>query len=218
MKIDILTLFPQMFVGPFGESIVKRAIDTNRIIISVHNLRDWATDKHKTVDDHPYGGGPGMVMRVDVVDRALSSLKELQSGVEKIVLMSAKGTRYTQQKVRELTQIDHLILICGHYEGIDHRVYEMADEIISIGDFVLTGGEIPAMLVVDSITRLLPGVLGDDLSSVDESHSRPGYIEYPHYTRPEEFQGKKVPPVLLSGDHGKIQKWREENSQKVADE
>lgn len=224
MKIDILTLFPEMFTGVFNESIIKRSIEKKLASITTHNLRDWATDKHKTVDDRPYGGGPGMILKVDVVARALDDIKgKASSFVEtmkdkhqsKVILLSAKGTRYNQQKAQELFKTDHLILVCGHYEGIDHRVYEMVDEVISVGDFVLTGGEIPAMMLTDSIIRLLPGVLGDDASSVDESHSKPGYIEYPQYTRPEDYQGRSVPEVLLSGDHAAIQKWREEHSRKA---
>jgi tRNA (guanine37-N1)-methyltransferase len=223
MKIDILTLFPEMFDGVLNESILRRAIDKKLVTITTHNLRDWATDVHKTVDDRPYGGGPGMILKVDIVDRALKDIQGKYSSfvkttedkqTSKIILLSAKGTRYTQQKAQEFAKIDHLVLICGHYEGIDHRVYEMADEVISVGDFVLTGGEIPAMLLADSVIRLLPGVLGDDASSVDESHSTPGYIEYPQYTRPEDYNGKKVPEVLLSGDHAKIKAWRDENSRK----
>lgn len=215
MKIDILTLFPEMFHGVFNESIIKRSIEKNLTTIATHNLRDWSTDKHKTVDDRPYGGGPGMILKVDVIDRAISDLKSnTQHQKSSIVLLSAKGERYNQQKAQGLSKFDHLILICGHYEGIDHRVYEMVDEVLSVGDFVVTGGEIPAMILTDSIVRLLPGVLGDDASSVDESHSQPGYIEYPQYTRPEDYNGRLVPEVLLSGDHAAIQKWREEHSRK----
>ena len=209
-KIDIVTLFPEMFVGPFEESIVKRAKEDGLIKINTHNLRDWAEDKHKTVDDRPFGGGPGMLLKVDVIDKAISKLKKDNS---KVVLLSAKGDRYTQQKADEFSKVDHLILLCGHYEGVDHRVFDLVDEVVSMGDFVLTGGEIASMMLVDSVVRLIPGVLGDDESSKDESYKQPGYIEHPQYTRPEEYKGMKVPGVLLSGNHEEIKKWREENSE-----
>jgi len=216
MVIDILTLFPEMFVGPFDESIIKRAQDKSLIEIQIHNLRDYATDKHHTVDDRPFSGGPGMIMRVDIVDHAISDLKskvhDLQS---KIVLLDAGGEKYTQQKAQTLSKLGHLILICGHYEGVDHRIHEhLVDEIISIGDYVLTGGELPAMIIADSVVRLLPGVLGDDQSTLEESHSTPGYLEYPQYTRPEEYNGWKVPEILLSGNHGAIKEWQELHSGK----
>ena len=219
MRIDVLSIFPHMFGSPFSESIVKRATDKQLVTINVHDLRDWTTDAHKTVDDRPYGGGPGMVMRVDVIDKALIELKSnIKYQTSKIILLSAKGERYTQQKAQELSKNEHIILICGHYEGIDHRVYEIADEVVSIGDYVLTGGELPAMVLVDSLVRLLPGALGDVTSSVDESHSQPGYVEYPQFTRPEEYKGKKVPEVLLSGDHAKVADWRKKNAVSVKGE
>jgi len=206
MKIDILTLFPKMFDGPFNESIVKRAIEDKKIEIKVHNLRDWAEDKHKTTDLPPYGGGPGMVMKVDVIDRAIEELKEKST---KVVLLDTKGEMYNQRKALELSKFDHLILIAGHYEGVDHRVHEnIADEVISIGEYVLTGGEIPVMVVVDSVVRLVPGVLGNAVSLDNESFNKPGNIEHPQYTRPEEYKGWKVPEILLSGDHKKIEEWR----------
>ncbi len=209
MKIDIVTLFPEMFDGPFKESIIKRAGEKGKINIKIHNLRDYASDKHKTVDDRPFGGGPGMVMKVDVLDKAIENLKTKDS---KVILLSAKGDKYTQQKAVEFSEYDHLILVCGHYEGVDHRIFGLVDEVLSIGDYVLTGGEIASMVLVDSVVRLIPGVLGDDESSVDESHKKPGYIEHPQYTRPEEYKKMKVPDVLLSGNHAEIDKWREENS------
>ncbi|MFC1653732.1 tRNA (guanosine(37)-N1)-methyltransferase TrmD [Patescibacteria group bacterium] len=211
MKIDIVTLFPEMFVGPFDESIVKRARQAGLVEINIHNLRDWAEDKHKIVDDRPYGGGPGMVMKVDVIGKSIEALKIEGS---KVLLMSAKGERYTQQKAVKVSDANHLVLICGHYEGVDHRVHELVDDVISVGDFVLTGGEIASMIVVDSVVRLIPGVLGGKESASDESHKKPGYIEYPQYTRPEEYMSMNVPKVLLSGNHGEIEKWREENSGK----
>jgi len=213
MQIDILTLFPEMFKGPFDASIIKRAESKELIKINIHDLRKWGEGERKNVDDRPYSGGPGMIMRVDIIDKALQELKnsrtqEFQNS--KIILLDATGERFTQAKAVELSKVDHLILIAGHYEGVDHRVHEhLVDEVISIGDFVLTGGEIPAMVVVDSVIRLVPGVLGKDESSVDESHKEPGYLEYPQYTRPEVYRDWKVPKVLLSGDHAKIKIWRE---------
>lgn len=205
MKIDILTLFPKMFEGPFGESILRRAQDKLLVEIKIHDLRKWGLDDRRTVDDRPYGGGPGMIMRVDVVDSALQSLKN-----SKVILLDATGKKFTQQKAQELSKIKHLILIAGHYEGVDHRIHEhLVDEIISIGDYVLTGGEIPAMVLIDSIVRLIPGVVGKEASIVEESHSKPGYLEYPQYTRPEEYKGWKVPEILLSGNHKEIKKWRD---------
>lgn len=214
MQIDILTIFPDMFVSPFAESMVKRAQDTGAVKINIHNLRDWSTDTHKSVDDRPYGGGAGMVLRVDVIDKALKNLATSNKlHVTKKVLMSAKGQSYTQQKAQEYSQLDQLILVAGHYEGVDERVAEhLVDEEIRIGDYVLTGGELPAMVIVDSVIRLLPGVLGNDTSAAEESHSQPGYLEYPQYTRPEDYNGWKVPEILLSGHHGEIEKWRKEKA------
>ncbi len=207
MKIDILTLFPDMFKGPFDTSIIKRAESRNLIRINVRDLRSWGEGERRNVDDRPYSGGPGMLIRVDIIDKALKELIKTKNS--KVILLDATGERFTQQKAQELSKHKHLILIAGHYEGVDHRVHEhLADEVISIGDYVLTGGEIPAMVVVDSVTRLLPGVLGKDESSVDESHKEPGYLEYPQYTRPEEYKGWKVPKILLSGNHAEIDKWR----------
>lgn len=209
MKIDILTIFPQMFQGPFEESMVKRAKDKSLVEIEVHDLRQWTKDKHRSIDDRPYGGGAGMVMRVDVIDRALCEL-DTQGETFK-VLMSAKGQEYNQKKAREYSMKERLILIAGHYEGVDERVAEhLVDEEVRIGNYVLTGGELPAMVVVDSLVRLIPGVLGNEASPKEESHSRPGYLEYPQYTRPEEYKGWRVPEVLLSGHHGEIEKWRKE--------
>lgn len=206
MKIDILTLFPDMFRGPFDASIIKRAESKDLIDIEIHDLRKWGDTERRNVDDRPYGGGVGMVLRVDVIDKAIKEIKKQKA---KTILLDATGTRYTQQKAAELSKIEHLILIAGHYEGVDHRVHEhLVDEVISIGDYVLTGGEIPAMVLVDSIIRLIPGVLGKDESSLDESHKEPGYLEYPQYTRPEDYNGWKVPKVLLSGNHKEIEKWR----------
>lgn len=210
MKIDILTLFPEMFTGPFDTSIVKRAESRNLIKINVHDLRKWGEGVRRNVDDKPYGGGPGMLLRVDIIDNAL---KDLRTKSSRVILLDATGERFVQQKAVELSKYDHLILIAGHYEGVDHRVHEtLVNEVISIGDYVLTGGEIPAMMVTDSVIRLLPGVLGKDESSLIESHKEPGYLEYPQYTRPEDYKGHKVPKVLLEGNHKAIQDWRDKKS------
>ena len=209
MKIDILTLFPEMFQGPFAESIIDRAVKKDIVEIEIHNLRKWSDDKRGTVDSPPYGGGAGMVMRVDVIDRAIEELriKNLES---RIILLDTKGEIYNQQKAKELKKYEHLILIAGHYEGVDHRVHEhLVDEVISIGSFVLTGGELPAMVVIDSVVRLLPGVLGNPESLAEESYENGnGEIEYPQYTRPDDYKGWKVPEILKSGHHERIKKWR----------
>jgi len=210
MKIDIVTIFPEMFASTFAESMVKRAVDEKIVEITIHDLRDWTEDKHRSVDDRPYGGGAGMVLKIEPIDKTIQSLKiKSQKSNIKIALMSAKGEAYTQQKARKYAKLDQLILVAGHYEGVDERVVErVVDEEIRIGDYVLTGGELPAMVVVDSVVRLLPGVLGNEESAKDESHAKPGYLEYPQYTRPEEYKGWRVPEVLLSGNHAEIEKWR----------
>lgn len=195
-----------MFKGPFDASIIKRAESKGLIEVAIHDLRKWGEGERRNVDDRPYSGGPGMILRVDIIDSALKNLKTKGS---KVILLDATGERYTQAKAREFSKLNHLILIAGHYEGVDHRVHEhLVDEVISIGDYVLTGGEIPAMVLVDSVIRLIPGVLGKDESSLEESHKEPGYLEYPQYTRPEVYRGWKVPKVLLSGNHAEITKWR----------
>lgn len=210
MRIDVLTLFPEMFSGPFGSSIVKRAQEKKEIEIKIHNLRDWATDKYKSVDDRPYGGGAGMILKVDIIDKAVQDLRlKVESGKSKVVLLDAGGETFNQKRAESLSQVQHLIFVCGHYEGVDHRVHEnLADEVISIGDYVLSGGEIPTMAIVDSVVRLLPGVLGNEKSLTEESHVNLGEAEYPQYTRPDEYKGWKVPEVLLSGNHKQINEWR----------
>ncbi|MEI6056204.1 MAG: tRNA (guanosine(37)-N1)-methyltransferase TrmD [Lentisphaerota bacterium] len=209
MQIDIITLFPDVFFGPFAESIIARAIKDNLIVINTVNLRDFTQDKHRTVDDTPYGGGPGMLMMVDPLCKAIESCKKQDSLV---VLTSPRGETFNQQMARELSSIKHLIIVCGHYEGVDERVRELfIDKEISIGDYVLTSGNIPAMVIVDSIARLLPGVLGDDSSSEEESFTN-DLLEYQQYTRPLEYRGLKVPDILLSGNHKKIREWRKEQS------
>jgi tRNA (guanine37-N1)-methyltransferase len=217
MRFDILTIFPDIFNSYFGESIIKRAKESGAVEIQAHNLRDYTENKHRNIDDTPYGGGAGMVMRVEPIFNCINAIKKSsvisnQSSM-RTILFSAKGKRYTQKDAERLARYDQLILICGRYEGVDERVAQnLVDEEISIGDFVLTGGEIPAMLVVDSVTRLLPGVLGNEESAVYESHSEEGYLEHAQYTKPEDFKGWKVPEVLLSGNHKEIEKWRKNNS------
>ncbi len=211
MNFHIVTIFPKIFDSYFSESIVKRAKQKKLIDIEIHNLRDYTTDKHKTVDDTPYGGGPGMILKIEPIYDCLKAIKSQISKSKKnrIILFSAKGERYTQADARRLAKYDNLVLICGRYEGVDERVAEyLADEELSVGDYVLTGGEIPAMLVVDSVARLVPGVLGNEESAKGESFSKRGYLEYPQYTKPAEFREWKVPEVLLGGNHKEIEKWR----------
>ena len=219
VKFDIITLFPNMFDGPFSESIIKRAKNNDLIDIKLHQLRDYATDKHKTVDDTPCGGGPGMVLKVDVVDSALSNIKNKinNQNNNRIVLLSPKGERFTQQKAIELSKYDNIVLLCGHYEGFDQRVHDyLVDEEMSIGNYVLTGGEIPAMVIVDAVTRMIPGVIKEE-SALNESFmpnrsQKPleNNYDYPVYTRPVEYKGWKVPEVLQSGNHAGIDKWRQD--------
>lgn len=211
MRFDVVSIFPEMLDSYLNASILKRAQDANRIEVRFFNPRDKATDRHKTVDDTPYGGGPGMVMKVEPVVRTLRSIRKRKRS--RTILLSAKGRRFTQQKANQLAHdYNHLILVCGRYEGVDERVLAVIDEELSIGDFVLTGGELGAAVVIDAVSRLIPGVLGDEASPEEESHSAPGYLEYPQYTRPEVFEGKKVPPVLLSGNHKMIEDWRKKHS------
>ena len=210
MKFDVLTLFPEMFQC-LNESIIGRAKEKELIEINLINIRDFSKDKHKKVDDTPYGGGAGMVIKPDVVYDAYASVKEEKA---KVIYLTPQGKILNQQKVKELSKENHLILLCGHYEGIDQRVLdEIVDEEISIGDYVLTGGELPAMVLIDSVSRYVKGVLNED-STQEESFSN-NLLEYPQYTRPEEFRGKKVPEVLISGHHENIKKWREEKSLEV---
>jgi tRNA (guanine37-N1)-methyltransferase len=254
MTFHIITIFPKIFDSYFNESILKRAQKNKLISIKIHNLRDWTTDKHKTVDDAPFGGGAGMVMKVEPLYKALNSplikgargiaLAPLQKGgrgvTSKTILLSAKGKPWNQTKAKSYSRLNDVILICGRYEGVDERITKFIDEEISIGDYVLTGGEIGAMAIVDSITRLLPGALGNDQSAKNESHAIPGVLEHPQYTRPEVFRatpllkspllGKervrvrsfekkikqyRVPKVLLSGNHKKIEEWRQKKSKRV---
>ncbi|UCC61395.1 MAG: tRNA (guanosine(37)-N1)-methyltransferase TrmD [Dehalococcoidia bacterium] len=213
MHIDILTLFPNMFSGPFADSIVKRAIDRDLIDIKIHNLRDWGQGKHKVVDDYPFGGGTGMVMKPEPLFEAVEAIKEDSGSLYlPVILLTPQGRVFNQRIAAELAALERFILICGHYEGIDERVREhlVTDE-ISIGDYILTGGEIAAMVIVDAAVRLLPGVLGSEDSAADDSHAS-GLLEYSQYTRPQAYRGLEVPEVLLSGNHARIAKWRREQS------
>ena len=212
MTVSILTLFPEMFQGPFDYSIVKRAKDQEKVVINLINIRDFANDKYRSVDDHPYGGGLGMIMRVDIIDAAISNAKcQIPNEKTKTILLDPRGTPYTQAKAREFAKLDHLILICGHYEGVDERIRTLADESISIGDYVLTGGELPAMVITDTVARLLPGVLKKEATQ-KESFSVSHTLEYPQYTRPEEYKSLRVPNILLSGNHKKIEEWKKNNT------
>ena len=205
MKIDVLTLFPAMFAGPLDESIIKRARESGRLDLTTHNLRDYAHDRHRTVDDRPFGGGPGMLLKPEPLFEAVEGLAREQT---RVILLSPAGRKFSQAIARELAGFEHLLLVSGHYEGFDERVREqLADDELSIGDYVLTNGALPAMVIVDAVTRLLPGVLGDDESAQEESFNH-GLLEYPQYTRPAEFRGLKVPDVLLSGNHAEIARWR----------
>jgi tRNA (guanine37-N1)-methyltransferase len=213
MRIDILTIFPQMFEVPFGTGIFKRAIDNGLVTVNPVNIRDYTHDKHHTTDDYPYGGGAGMVMKPEPIFEAVEAIKE---GLDDknvdlpVVLLSPQGRLFSHEVARELAQHAHIVLICGHYEGVDERVAEhLATDVISIGDYVLTGGELPAMVVADAVLRLVPGVLGSEESPLEDSHAG-GLLEYPQYTRPADFRGWKVPEILLSGNHAQIAKWRRE--------
>ncbi|NMH72292.1 tRNA (guanosine(37)-N1)-methyltransferase TrmD [Bacillus sp. RO2] len=214
MKIDILSIFPEMFTGVLGSSILKKAADKGAVQYSVTDFREFADNKHKTVDDYPYGGGAGMVLKAQPIFDAVSSLTETKPSSKKprVILMCPQGERYTQKKAEELAQEEHLIFICGHYEGYDERIREhvVTDE-ISIGDYVLTGGELASMVIVDSVVRLLPDVLGKAASHEQDSFST-GLLEHPHYTRPADFRGMKVPDVLISGNHAHIEEWRTKES------
>ena len=217
MRIDMVTLFPEMFSGPFGESITKRAIDNGILDIHYTNFRDFSLDKHRHVDDAPFGGGAGMVLKPEPMYcavRDLLSRTEAYAENRRILIMDPSGTIFSQQKAKELAAYRQLIFICGHYEGFDARIYDLADERLSIGDFVLTGGELPAMVVTDAVSRMLPGVLGDDDSAPTDSFYD-GLLGFPQYTRPREFEGNAVPDILLSGDHAKIRTWRRETALKT---
>ncbi len=215
MRIDVLTLFPGLFPGPLGESVIGRALERGLLELEAVDLRDYAVDARGTVDDKPYGGGPGMLMMADPVVRAVEAVRRPGSMV---VLTSPRGEVFSQRLARELAGCGHLVLITGHYEGVDQRAIDLAvDREISLGDFVLSCGVLPAMAVIDAVARLLPGVLGDDASSEEESHSA-GLLEYPQYTRPPEYRGRRVPEVLLSGDHGRIAVFRQREMERLTRE
>jgi tRNA (guanine37-N1)-methyltransferase len=215
MRIDVLTLFPAMFAGPLDESIIKRARDAGLLDLRIHNLRDYAHDRHRTVDDRPFGGGPGMLLKPEPLFEAVEALAD---GATRVVLLSPSGRPFSQAIARELAGAERLLLVTGHYEGFDERVREeLADDELSIGDYVLTNGALPAMVVIDAVTRWLPGALGDETSAHEESFSH-GLLEYPQYTRPAEFRGLKVPEVLLSGNHAQIAKWRAEQARRRTQE
>jgi tRNA (guanine37-N1)-methyltransferase len=233
MRIDIITLFPEICRAPLNESMMKRAQENGVLELRIHNLRDWTNDKHHVVDDTPFGGGQGMVMKPEPIFVAVEDLcnasgktsntkyrtsnaeqSKIENRKSKVILMSPSGPRFDQRMAEQLSQESHLVIVCGHYEGIDHRVVEhLIDEEISIGDYVLTNGAIAAVVLVDAIVRLIPGVLGDEQSAHDDSF-REGLLEGPQYTRPAEFRGWKVPEILLSGNHGEIAKWRKEQAKK----
>jgi tRNA (guanine37-N1)-methyltransferase len=224
LQFDLLTIFPKMFDGYFDESIIKRAKKNKLVQIKVHDLRRWTNDKHKTVDDRPYGGGPGMILKTEPIYRALKNIipehpklglkkkSKIQNLKSKIIMLDPAGKQFDQPMAEKFAKLKRIVLLCGRYEGFDHRVTKFADEKISIGNYVLTGGEVPAMVLVDAITRLVPGVVGKKESLLEETFVRKGYIEYPQYTRPEDFMGLKVPKILLSGDHGAIVKWRQKHT------
>lgn len=212
IHFDVLTLFPEMFDCFLNVSMIKKAHEKDLIETAVYNIRDFATDKHRMVDDAPYGGGDGMVLKPEPLFRAVEYLLSKRPASTEVILLSPQGETYTQQKAEELSHLSHLILICGHYAGFDERIREhLVTMEISIGDYILTGGELPAMVLIDSISRHIPGVLGNRISSKDDSFSD-GLLEYPQYTRPAEFRGYRVPDVLLSGNHQQIEKWRRQQS------
>lgn len=234
LTFEIITIFPDIFQSYFQESILKRALQNQKITIKIHNLRDYTTNKHRKVDDNPYGGGAGMILQLEPIYNALVAIMGKENLVyknksntkkdTKVILFSAKGERYKQTKAQEFTQLQRIIFICGRYEGVDERVSQfLVDEEVSVGDFILTGGEIPAMLVIDSVTRLLDGVLGNNQSILEESHSKHNLLEYPQYTKPDIFSPDKntqweVPEILLSGHHQNIEKWRQDNTKLSIDE
>ena len=210
MLIELLTLFPEFFASPLSQSMLSRAQAQGAVEFRVLNLRDFTHDRHKVVDDRPFGGGPGMVLKIEPLVEAIRTIRE-QDQCVLVILLSPQGAMFSQDKARELAGQKHLLLICGHYEGVDERVHFYIDEELSMGDYILTGGEIPALAVVDAVTRLLPGVLGGEGAAEEESFQT-GLLEYPHYTRPRDFEGFDVPEILLSGDHARIRRWRREES------
>ena len=213
MKFDIVTIFPRMVEGPLQEGIVARAIEAGRLDVRVHDLRDFTTDRHRVVDDTPFGGGPGMVLKADPLFAAVDRIRQTRGEPGAIILTSPDGERLTHQMAQRLRALDHVVILCGRYEGVDERVREhLATEAISIGDYVVSGGELPALVIVDAVARLVPGVVGDEQSVAGDTFARGGLLDFPQYTRPAEFRGWKVPDVLLSGHHGEIEKWRREQA------
>jgi len=213
IRFDVLTLFPDLFQGYLSQSLLKLAIQRGLVQVHLWNIRDWATDKHQKVDDRPFGGGPGMVLMPEPVMDCVEAVRAKAEPAGRVVMLTPTGRRLTQPVVEELAEFPRLLLLCGRYEGFDDRIRQLLDPIeVSVGDFVCNGGEVPAMVVIDTVIRLVPGVLGDEASAADESHSAPGRIEYPQYTRPRVFRGLEVPEVLLSGNHGAVARWREEQS------
>jgi tRNA (guanine37-N1)-methyltransferase len=207
VRIDLVTIFPRLCDGPLGEGIVRRAIDGGLVDVRVHDLRDYTSDRHRSVDDVSYGGGPGMVFKPEPLFRAVDAIRD-EAAIDTVVLTSPQGRRFTQREAARLAALDHIVLLCGRYEGVDDRVREgLATEELSIGDYVLSGGELPALVIVDAVVRLLPGAVGDGESVAVDSFSR-GFLDYPHFTRPAEFRGWRVPEVLLSGNHAEIRRWR----------
>jgi tRNA (guanine37-N1)-methyltransferase len=207
VRIDLVTIFPRLCDGPLGEGIVRRAIDGGLVDVRVHDLRDYTSDRHRSVDDVSYGGGPGMVFKPEPLFRAVDAIRG-EAAIDTVVLTSPQGRRFTQREAARLAALDHIVLLCGRYEGVDDRVREgLATEELSIGDYVLSGGELPALVIVDAVVRLLPGAVGDGESVAVDSFSR-GFLDYPHFTRPAEFRGWRVPEVLLSGNHAEIRRWR----------
>jgi tRNA (guanine37-N1)-methyltransferase len=206
MRIDVFTIFPAILEAPLGESLLGRAIESGLLEVRVHDLRGWSRDRHRSVDDEAYGGGPGMVMKAEPIFAAVESLDPDRG---RVMLLSPAGRRLDQSLVRELSAEDHLTLLCGRYEGVDERVVEgLPAEELSIGDYVLAGGEVPALVVIEAVTRLIPGVIGKEESHARDSFAEPGVLDHPHYTRPPEFRGMAVPEVLRSGDHGAVERWR----------
>lgn len=210
MWVDILTLFPEFFSSPLSQSMLQRAQALGVVTYRVLNLRDYTTDRHQVTDDRPFGGGPGMVMKIEPLVTAIRTVRREDADV-RVILLSPQGPVFSQDKARELALLPHLLLICGHYEGVDDRIRRYIDEELSVGDYILTGGEIPALTVADALTRLLPGVLGGAGATAEESFQT-GLLEYPHYTRPREFEGQEVPAVLLEGDHRRIARWRRQQA------
>ena len=214
IRFDVLTLFPDLFSGYVSQSLLKLAIRAGLVDVRLWNIRDWSTDKHQKVDDRPFGGGPGMVLRAEPVVDCVEAVRAEAEPPGRVVMLTPAGRRLTQPLVAELAREPRLLLLCGRYEGFDDRIRQVLDPLeVSVGDFVCNGGEVPAMLVIDSVIRLIPGVLGDDLSATDESHSEPGRIEYPQFTRPRVYRGLEVPEVLVGGNHAAVAKWRAEQSQ-----